>query len=339
MADGMLKVWHHVPEGFLHCQTQNLKQLLGGPALIHLQGKRQPALFVSVLLHGNESGGFYAIQHLLRRYLATGLPRAISIFIGNVYAAEQDVRCLDGQPDYNRIWPGNHKMVGREVTMMQEVTAIMRQRGVFASIDVHNTSGKNPDYACLHVIAEDELCLTSLFSEIIIYFTYPQGVQSIAFSDFCPAIIIECGQKDQLHSLEHVVRYLDTCLHMKEFQKSIVKDKNHPLYHPVATVKIPNHVRFGFGKTDVDITFIDNLDALNFRELESGTVLGNVSADDGLYLDVRDELGNDVYHRYFLIRNGQLQTKTNIMPTLLTRDRKIIQQDCLCYLMQPKSCI
>jgi succinylglutamate desuccinylase len=83
--------------------------VLPGPALIHLPGRRIPPLFVSVLLHGNEDTGWLAAQSVLKKYATVELPRALSLFIGNVEAARTGLRRLDGQPDYNRVWPGSEE--------------------------------------------------------------------------------------------------------------------------------------------------------------------------------------------------------------------------------------
>ena len=105
----MLDQYDELPDGFLSANAENLHQVLAKPSLIHLQGKSPRPLFICTLLHGNETTGFYAIQKLLRNYENGELPRAISIFIGNVKAAEEGVRRLDEQVDYNRIWPGTHQ--------------------------------------------------------------------------------------------------------------------------------------------------------------------------------------------------------------------------------------
>ena len=90
-----------LPKGFLEASVADLHALLGGPTLIHLKGP-QPPLFVSTLLHGNETTGIDALQTVLRDYAGTGLPRALSIFIGNTAAAAKGKRLLPGQPDFNR---------------------------------------------------------------------------------------------------------------------------------------------------------------------------------------------------------------------------------------------
>ena len=88
----MLTETDKLPDGLLECPVESLGDVLGGPTLIHLPGRRPEPLFVTVLAHGNESTGFYALQALLKKYHDQQLPRALSVFIGNVAAASQGQR-------------------------------------------------------------------------------------------------------------------------------------------------------------------------------------------------------------------------------------------------------
>ena len=90
-----------------------------------------------MLLHGNEDTSWLAIRELLRQYQNRELPRALSIFIGNVQAARYGLRRLTGQLDYNRIWKGG---TTPEHNMTSQVLEEMQQRNVFAAIDIHNNT-------------------------------------------------------------------------------------------------------------------------------------------------------------------------------------------------------
>ncbi len=48
----------HVPDGLLDVAPELLHTVLPSSTLIHLKGKQQAPLFISVLLHGNETTGF-----------------------------------------------------------------------------------------------------------------------------------------------------------------------------------------------------------------------------------------------------------------------------------------
>lgn len=55
---------HRAPEGITGLAAHQLCQILDGPTLIHLRGKCEPPLFLCVLLHGNEIGGWDGAQNV-----------------------------------------------------------------------------------------------------------------------------------------------------------------------------------------------------------------------------------------------------------------------------------
>jgi succinylglutamate desuccinylase len=312
-----------------------LFQVLGGPTLIHLAGRRAEPLFVSVLMHGNETVGWEAVRRLLARYEGgRQLPRAMSLFIGNVEAAARGLRRLPGQPDFNRVWPGTEAGESPEQEMMAQVVEIMRARKPFASIDVHNNTGLNPHYACVNRLDTAFFHLALLFSRTVVYFLRPRGVQSMAFAELCPAVTLECGKVGQAHGVEHAEQYLDACLHLSEHPQHPVQPQDIDLFHTVARVTVSPQASIGFAPTPGDIVFEPDLDRLNFQELPAGTPLGRIDGPGLSLLDVRDEAGRDVRGDYLTLSEGQLCLRRSMMPSMLTRDIDVIRQDCLCYLME-----
>ena len=97
-----LEIYDRLPHRFLEVKPDGLEDILAGPSLIRLAGKKEPPLFVATLLHGNEPTGFLALQKLLRKYQDDNpLPRSLIIFIGNVFAAKKNIRHLRKKPDFN----------------------------------------------------------------------------------------------------------------------------------------------------------------------------------------------------------------------------------------------
>ena len=330
----MLNELHSLPEGLLSAAIEDLHGLLGGPTLIHLPGRHPEPLFVTVLSHGNEGTGFCAVQSLLRDYEGRELPRALSIFFANVTAAEQGLRRLDGQSDYNRVWPGTLETDTPEAAMMQQVVDIMRKRKVFASLDVHNNTGINPHYACINRVDNQFLHLAALFSRTVVYFIRPLGVQSMAMSHVCPSVTIECGKPEHEYGTRHARDYIDACLHLSELPQHPVASHDVDLFHTVAIVKVPDAMTFGFGEDDVDLRLLADIDHLNFRELPAGSRLGWLREGADGRLDVRDDNDQDVFTRYFSVEDGVLCTSSAFMPSMFTLDKRVIRQDCLGYLME-----
>ncbi len=319
-----------LPEGLLELPCERLHEMLPGPTLFHLPGRHQEPLFVSVLLHGNEDTGWEAMRTLLSKYQGRELPRALSLFIGNVTAAREGVRHLENQQDFNRVWMGGDSA---EASMAQQVLEAMRQRRVFASIDIHNNTGFNPHYACINVLAQPFLHLATLFSRTVVYFTSPDTVQSRAFSELCPAVTVECGKSGQSHNTEHALTFVEAALHLDHFPEQPLATSDYELFHTVATVKVPTGVSFSFGETEADLVFPEDLDRLNFRELPSGTELARIKGTGG-ELEVWSEEGDEVVADFFALDNGSLVTRRPLMPSMLTLNEEVIRQDCLCYLME-----
>ena len=330
----MLSILNHAPPGLLEAAPTELHRILQGPTLIHLPGVRHEPLLVSVLLHGNEDTGLRAAQAVLKRHVQRPLPRAMSLFIGNVAAARLGVRRLDEQPDYNRVWPGSIEPHTPEHDMMARVVAEMRARRVFASVDVHNNSGLNPHYACVSRLDPRALHLCTLFSRTVVHFERPLGVQVSAFNDLCPAVTLECGKPGAAGSAEQVADFIEGCLHLAEFPAHDPRPQDLDLYHTVATVKIAPGVTFSFEEDRSDLCLVRDLDHMNFCELVPRTFWGHVRTGSPPPLEVTDGTGASVFERYFTVSNGELRLARSVMPAMLTLDERAIRQDCLCYLME-----
>ncbi|UCH47672.1 MAG: succinylglutamate desuccinylase/aspartoacylase family protein [Betaproteobacteria bacterium] len=334
----MLTTLDHIPAGFLEASSGGLHQVIPGPTLIHLAGRKPDPLFVSVLLHGNEYTGLKAIQNVLGRYATGELPRALSLFVGNVQAAAFGLRRLDGQPDYNRIWPGAEETAdiaaSPEYQMMGQVVDAMHQRGVFASIDVHNNTGLNPHYGCVNDLRPEFLHLATLFSHTVVYFLRPVGVQSAAFAKICPAVTLECGKPGDAAAEEHATRFIEAVLHLDHFPEKPLATGDFNLFHTVATVKVDDERSFSFGEVEADLQLDPQIDHMNFRELDVGTCFGTVADGSPMPLVALAEDGSDVTTDYFEVRDSKLLLSRGAMPSMLTLDERIIRQDCLCYLME-----
>ncbi len=330
----MLTELDNLPDGFLQTRATELHRILPGPTLIHLPGRRPEPLFVSILLHGNEDTGLLAIQSLLHKYTNHPLPRALSLFVGNVEAARYGLRRLDTQPDYNRVWPGAPGSPEDEHRLMQDVVDRMAARGVFASIDLHNNTGLNPHYACVNRLEHRFLHLALLFSRTVVYFTQPAGVQSTAFAALCPAVTVECGKPGTVSGAEHAASFVEAALHLSGFPAHPVLHQDVDLFHTVATVKLPETMAFSVGTPGTGLSLVADIDHYNFRELAAGTLLGHYALGPQVPLNATDNDGRELAVRYFEVSNGRLLTRRPVMPAMLTLDERVIRQDCLCYLME-----
>ncbi|MFO8023773.1 M14 family metallopeptidase [Thiohalophilus sp.] len=319
-----------IPPGLLDLPARRLHEQLIGPTLIRLSGEDPRALFVSVLLHGNETTSWDAMRAILKKY--TRLPRSVYLFIGNVSAAAQGQRHLPQQVDYNRIWQADGESA--EYAMARELLAWLQQQPLFAALDIHNNTGTNPHYACVNRLQDEYLHLATLFSRTVVYFLKPDTVLSMAMSSLCPAVTIECGKPDDARGVAHVIEFVEAVLHLSAFPDHAIAPQDVDLFHTVAVVKVPEQCSVAVGDERADIDLSPAIDHYNFSELPPGTCFGRFRTDCERALHARDEQGNEVSSRYFELRDGGIYTRVPVMPSMLTLDAEIIRQDCLCYLME-----
>jgi len=327
----MLNEITELPTGFLDADHKDLLGILSTPTIIHLKGDRSEPLFISTLLHGNEDTGLLALQMLLKKYQEKELPRDLIVFIANVEAAAKDMRHLENQPDYNRIWPGTDHENCKETEMMQQVVDIVKARQPFASIDLHNNTGRNPHYGCVNRLSPQYLQLARLFSHTVVYFTTPKGVQSEALATICPSVTLECGKVGEVDGIEHACRFLDTTIQLEHLPSHEPSDID--LFHTVARVKIKQGVDFSFDGSG-ELSLNGQVELYNFREIEQGTEFASVNSDDLGLFEVWDDHEKNVVEEYFEISNGKIVLKKPMMPSMFTKNTEVISQDCLCYLME-----
>ena len=335
-ATPQLHLYSAIPEGLPDIPAEELDSILAGPSLIYIEGKIAPPIFISVLLHGNETTGLFAIQHLVREFNLTSMPapRSIILFIGNIAAAKKGVRRLENEPDYNRIWNGDSLP---EHQLANAVLAELSKQQLYVAIDIHNNTGKNPHYACINKTDSSFIHLARRFSKTIVYFTEPHEVISMALSHHCPSVTLECGFSGKTEGLNHVYNYLVQCLTMPADELfSPPTNKHSDIYHTIAKITVPDNSNLGFGdcKQSVDMCFRDDLEELNFSQVPAGTKLG-VSGESGFCLRVVDNNNTEITGEYFRLDQNDIVTRKQLIPSMFTKNETIIHQDCFGYIMEP----
>lgn len=327
-----LHVLDHLPAGLLELEARELHTRLPGPTLIHLPGRRERPLFVSVLLHGNETSGWEAMREVLGSFAGRELPRALSLFIGNVAAAREGRRHLDHQIDFNRAWNDGDTP---EHATMAAVLAEMRRREVELSIDIHNNTGLNPHYGCVNSTDPRFLQLARLFSRLIVFFRRPNSVQSMAFAALCPAVTVECGRADMNSGAEHAAEFVRAVLNLSELPRHPIAAHDIDVFHTVATVRVDPACDFGYGEAARDLRFEADLDRLNFAEVTAGTPIATLGREFDAPLVVTNEAGEVVTDEYFEVTDSVVRFRRTMIPAMITLDEEVIRQDCVCYLMEP----
>lgn len=334
----MLTILDHLPAGILDVDATGLHEFVEDHTLVHLPGKITRPLFISILQHGDETTGWDAVKALLNNH-PKQLPRSLYLLFGNVKAAALNTRQLDHQPDFNRCWPGLHKQDHAVARKMAEITELMAEVKPFASIDIHNNSGRNPHYAGINSLNGEFVNLASLFSETIIHFTSPDGIQSGAFAQFCPSVTIECGMSGTADGIEQTLTFLENLIHLSSLKQIPGVAEHQQVLNIFSTVKVKPEISIaidGPSPGDVDFVINDDLDYLNFHLIEPGTVFGRITRDDlPMPFAVTDQIGHDITSHYFEQHGQEIRLKQTVVPAMITQSIKAIRLDCLCYLMHP----
>lgn len=326
-----LNIIYDFPKELQDLEIKNIHELLKGPTLIHLKGIDSNALFLSTLLHANETSSFIALQRLIKKYETKKLPRDLIIFIGNTYAAAKGMRHLPGQADYNRIWEIGDAPENR---LAMDVLSYAKKQSLFASIDIHNNTGKNPLYGCVNVLEESFLNLAGHFGDHIVYFTEPHNVQSMAFSKICPSITIEAGLPGDENGISAVINFVDEILNSKEIQPHNLK-KSTSIFHTLGRIKIKSDASVDFKDCDhntADISLVSNIDMKNFMKIPAETHVGYAKDLQRLWVEGND--GSDITDAFFKLVNGELLTKRLFIPSMFTKDVYVMKEDCLGYIME-----
>lgn len=328
-----------LPPGLLDAEAHQLADLLGGPTLLRIKrtapsalSRRQSApdapacapIFVSVLLHGNETSGWDGLRRFLRAHPV--VRRDLLVFIGNVEAAAVGLRRLPQQADFNRIWRPASGVAA-------ELLSCIGVQTLRAVVDFHNNTGKTPHYAILTDPSQASLGLARLFADIGVYLEKPASVLTRAFAGRAPCVALELGQVGDPQATERAAGFLAALLALDELPQGAGDLR---LHRTLARVHPPLDAAFGFAGEDtkgLDLVLDGGLEASNFRPLPAGTPFG--VARNGARLQVRDNNRQDVTDRFLEVRAGRILTTKTLIPAMFTSDVDMVRQDCLCYLMAP----
>jgi succinylglutamate desuccinylase len=327
------------PEGLFDTPAKGLAKLLGGPALVKLQGDIDPPLFLSVLLHGNETSGWDALCEVMKEQSGEAEPdtptRSIVLFIGNVEAAAQGLRSLPGQMDFNRIWAGEHE----HSVMVEEVLAYLRAHTLFAALDLHNNTGRNPHYSVLTEITPQTCGLAYLFSDKAVLVEEPDSVLTRAVAPLCPATTVEVGPVNDPQSAARTAVLLRRYLRLDEVPTEPVSSLT--LHRAVARVHVVDGASFDFADeadanhlSEDDLVLTAGMEAVNFHPLMPGTEFGFTRKPLHQTLVVLDPQHRDVTAQFFEETHGDISLRRPVIPAMYTTDHKVIRQDCLCYFME-----
>ena len=329
-----LHILSHLPDNFFSNTPSTLNRLFSDGTLICLEGERKDPLFLSCLLHGNETSSFYAVRQLLQNLQR--LPRSLMIFFGNVTAAAQGLRQVPHGPDFNRIWAGGNTP---EEQMATEIRDFAKANHVWGSIDMHNNTGDNPYYACINKRDRATLALASLFSDKMLFFEKPHQAQSIAFGQFCTSITLECGKSGDQIGVARLTRYLEKVLSLPSFDEINLCYAEISAFKTVGRILLTQEIEVDFKfdpSSNSHLSFLPELEKYNFQLIKTGTVLAKLqkALNEACHLKVVDNADRDVTEKYFYQKQNNLIVANDFTPAMLTKDIRVAKDDCLGYILE-----
>lgn len=327
-----LRTLERWPAGLEHVAAPELQQRLGGPTLIDVGGDAEPPLFVSVLLHGNETSGWDGLRRLIGHAIAADRPlrRRLVVLIGNVAAAADGMRTLPGQQDFNRIW---HGAEGPEGELAAAIKQALSHRHLFAAVDLHNNTGQNPHYAVLTDLSRDNLGLAYLFDDKAVHVRQPDTVFTRWFAGRAPAVTLELGPVGDARCADRAYDYLARLLELNSIPDPDMARLS--VYRAQARVYVPDGVAFSFAGDGLDTPLVltGGLEAVNFHRLPAGTEFAATALPADRALQIRDVADAAVTDLYLRAHDGRLLLRQPVVPAMYTTDPMVVRQDCLCYFM------
>lgn len=318
-----------LPPGLLDRDATELAAELGAPTLVRVEGETGPPLFVSVLLHGNETSGWNGLRQFLIKHPRPR--RSLLIFIGNVFAAADGVRALDTQQDFNRIWRDAR---GAEGQLGASVMATLNAAPLFAAVDLHNNTGRNPHYSVVTELDPAVLGLAGLFSDKAVYIVEPDTTLGRAFRGMCPAVTLELGPVGDPRCDRRALDYLETLVGLRQLPAPDLATLK--LYRALGRVHVREDVRFSFAEDQAGTPLVltSGMEAVNFHELPAGTEFGVINSEGPAPLQVLNPVHTDVTAGFLAIEGRRILTRRPLIPAMYTTDPRVIRQDCLCYFME-----
>lgn len=307
---GSLNVLGTLPASIAQLPAAALADALRGPTLFDLRKHGTPPLFVSVLLHGNETSGWDAVRRLVDEISAA----SVLLFVGNVEAARRGTRSVPGGLDFNRVWEGGDTP---EAAIADEVTAFAAAARPYLAVDVHNNTGDNPPYAVVTDTRPRTLSVARAFARRALLTAQPEGFLSRRFANFCTAVTVEVGMPRDTESTDRAASFLS-----RLFTSTTAPDDD-----PADLMLFETTARVLLTRGAV----IDpRVQRFNFQAAPAGTALTRSGP-----LLAEDAHGDDVTDAYLAHENGAMVLKRSTHIAMYTGSEESARLDCLCYLLAP----
>ncbi|MGK0461688.1 MAG: hypothetical protein ACJA0W_002546 [Candidatus Azotimanducaceae bacterium] len=306
---------------------------LGQPTWITLHGNDQSrSRAIVTLLHANEPSGLKAIHKILKEGVTP--PTNLGIFVASVEAALHPPifshRYLPNETDMNRCFGLEGKT--RQEQLANHLVEILSAYQPEAIIDTHNTSAHSEPFAVAVSSDSRTRQVSQLFTRKLVVLGQTLGTL-IEQELGCPVVTVEFGgfldpNADNL-ALSSLERFVST-RHLFDIEPVALQVLQSPLrleVQPDAHLHYSTTVR-----SEGDITILNTIDQLNFRQLKADTTIGWISKSGINQLVVKNQKEQNIAKKLFVEDAGFLKTRAPMTVFMATTDNHIARHDCLMYL-------
>ena len=303
---------------------------LPGPTFFTVPGKhRAPRQMLVTLLHGNEPSGLKAICELL----AEGLQPAtdLAIIIAGVDAARAEPifshRYLPQERDLNRCFapPFNTD----QERLAQSILDAIDRFDPSLIIDTHNTSSHSRPFCVASHDDEAVLKAASRFSDRLIVIEHALGALMQHSSPQRPVVTAEFGGFMDPDADQHALETLESLWLGEPPPDALPVCLKHPL-----RLETVQDLEVSYSSSLVertDLTLLNTIDQLNFREVPAGTTLGWYRNPVHKHLVALDAAGRNRFDDWFTESHETLTTLVPMTLFMATTDPLVANADCLFY--------
>lgn len=309
-----------------------LKQL-GKPSVIRIRGKdRSRTRAIVTLLHGNEPSGVKAVHRLLADKIepATDLVIVVASVPTALHTPVLSHRYLPGEEDFNRCF--GKQGADNQERLAKAINDVLTNAAPEAVVDTHNTSAHSEPFAVTvsDSVRVQQIC--QLFTHRIVVIDQRLGTLIEQSTSAMPIVTVEFGgfmdpNADQL-ALESLHNFV-TRPHLFNHEPAPAQILKHPLR---LEMEETGRINYSSGvQEDMDITMINTIDQLNFKEIAAGTSLGWVNESGFAHFTAPTASGEDHFEECFELADGLLATRVPMTLFMATTDPEVARHDCLLY--------
>lgn len=306
----------------------------GGPLCIKVDGAdRSRCRALVTLLHGNEPSGLHAIWHWLRSAERPAVNLLLLIASASAALCEPlfSHRMLPRARDLNRCF--RPPFEDEQGHLAEEILTLLELHQPEAVVDMHNTSGRGPDFA---VVAFDDPvhdAIAALFSHRLVVCALGLGALMERSSDTCPIVTVEVGGREDPSA---DVIALAGLQRFAQAPRISPLRGNAPLekLHAPLRLELRDGVTLTYAEAPQrghDVTLNPVIEHHNFGTVTVDTPLGWSDADPRQLFQARDASGLCAVRQLLQVIDGVLYPAQPLILFMITTHAGIAEGDCLFY--------